>query len=127
MNISFPQGVRPRRLRSSAVIAAPAQATVRAPSAAKCTVMVKGAHWSIKGSGSGSSYKVVANGISCLVAATWVRKLTGRTSALGATFRAGPAGFTCRSLSTPASGDKLTYAGVCTHTPGTFFGWAAKR
>ena len=114
---------------SALVISAPAQARVHAPSVAKCTVMVNGAHWSIGGNGSGSTYKVVANGMSCSVAATWVRKFTHRPGGtLGATFHAGPAGYTCRSLSTPASGDKLMYAGVCVHAPGVpFFGWAAKR
>jgi hypothetical protein len=114
---------------SALALSAPAQARVHAPSVAKCTIMISGAHWSIAGSGSGSTYKVVANGMACSVAATWVRKFTHRPGGtLGATVHAGPAGYTCRSLSTPASGDKLMYAGVCVHAPGVpFFGWAAKR
>jgi hypothetical protein len=111
------------------IAAAPAGATQRVASAPTCSA-VSGAHWSIRGNGSGTTYKVVARGMSCSAASTWVQKLTRRTSpAMGGIFRGGPAGFTCRSLSVAASGDKLMYAGACVHTGGgtPFFGWAAKR
>jgi hypothetical protein len=139
MSPHSPRTVRAQRFRRAGVCVvlamtaalaavAPAQATSRAPSHVRCIVMVSGAHWSIRGSGSGTTYKVVAEGLSCSVAKTWVQKLTHRTSgAIGSTFKAGPAGFTCRSLSTAASGDKLLYAGACVHSPGVpFFGWSAK-
>jgi hypothetical protein len=111
------------------VVAAPASATRAAPASAHCTLQFSGPRWTIRGSGSGTTYKLVASGMSCTKARTWVRKLAALTNnpGGGGTFRGGPAGFTCRSLSVPASGDKLIYAGACVHSPGVpFFGWSAK-
>jgi hypothetical protein len=41
----------------------------------------------------------------------------------------GPSGFTCRSFSTAASGDKLLYSGACMHPPHNipFFEWAPQH
>jgi hypothetical protein len=105
-----------------------AQAAVSAPAAPRCTIGVTAAHWNIRGpAGSGNRYKIVAEGMSCAVAQPWVLKFTSRHSdGLGSTFK-GPSGFACRSWSTPASGDKLVYAGACVHAPGVpFFSWAPR-
>jgi hypothetical protein len=109
--------------------AASVQAGPTTASRPGCTITVNAAHWKIRGAGSGSTYRVVATGMSCSVAGTWVRKLSALKGnpGGGGTFRGGPAGFTCRSLSIPVSGDKLIYAGACVHSPGKpFFGWAPK-
>jgi hypothetical protein len=111
------------------VVAGPASARRTAPASPHCTLMFSGPRWTIRGSGSGTRYKVVASGMSCGAARTWVRKLAAlkNNPGGGGTFHGGPAGFTCRSLSVATSGDKLIYAGACVHTPGNpFFGWAPK-
>jgi hypothetical protein len=111
------------------VAVAAAQAAGTGSAAGKCTITVKATHWSIRGgAGSGDQYKVVAEGMSCSVARPWVLKFTSRhSSGLGSTLK-GPSGFACKSWSTPASGDKLVYAGVCMHAPGVpFFSWAPRQ
>jgi hypothetical protein len=139
MNTTSPGQVRTPRFRRRGVclalamaaallVGVPAQAAENAPSTAACKVTINATHWSIRGSGSGTRYQIVARGVPCSVAVTWVRKLSQRTNTgLGSTFRAGPSGYLCRSVSVPASGDKLLYAGACVHAPGVpFFGWSAK-
>ena len=118
-------------LAAAAVAAVPAQASRHAAATpGKCTVVVAAAPWTIRGSGSGTAYKVVAVGMPCTVARTWAHKLSyvKGTGANGVgVFRGGPTGFTCHSFATPASGDKLIYAGACAARGGhPFFGWAAK-
>jgi hypothetical protein len=100
-----------------------------APAPAKCQIVITGAHWRIRGSGSGTKYLVTAKGMSCSSARAWVVKFTHRRSrGLGSGLK-GPAGFKCQSLSEAASGDKLVYAGACRHPPHNipYFGWAAKK
>jgi hypothetical protein len=111
------------------VAAAPASATPTAPAGKHCTLAFNGPRWTIKGFGSGTTYKVVGSGYSCTAARTWARKLAGHKGSPGGggAFSGGPTGWTCRSFSTPASGDKLVYAGSCASPSGEpFFGWAAK-
>jgi hypothetical protein len=111
------------------VVAVPASATQAAPAGKHCTLLFNGPRWTIKGYGSGTTYKVVGSGYSCTLARTWARKLAARKGSPGGggAFPGGPAGWTCHSFSTPGAGDKLIYAGACSHPGGEpFFGWAAK-
>lgn len=110
------------------VAAVTVRAAVAIPAASRCGIVVTAAHWSIRGgAGSGNRYTVKAEGMSCAVARPWVLKFTHLTAhGLGSTFK-GPAGFTCKSFSEAASGDKLLYAGVCVRAPGVpFFEWGPK-
>lgn len=139
MSIHHPRQVRARRYRlrgacaalaavAALIVAVPAEATQSASSGTTCRITATGAHFSIRGVASGSNYQVVARGMSCSVARTWMQRLARRTSpATGGPFGGGPAGFTCTSFSVAASGDKLIYAGACKRSGGrVFFGWAAK-
>jgi hypothetical protein len=140
MNSERTQRASARRLRWSGVLAAsavagmlvvagPASATHTTPASKHCTLLFNGPRWTIRGSGSGTTYKVVGSGYSCILARTWARKLAARKGSAGGggTFPGGPAGWTCHSFSTPVAGDKLIYAGACAHAGGEpFFGWAAK-
>ena len=111
------------------VVAGPASATRTTQASKHCTLLFNGPRWTIRGAGSGTTYKVVGSGYSCSLARTWARKLAARkgNAGGGGTFPGGPAGWTCHSFSTPVGGDKLIYAGACAHPGGEpFFGWAAK-
>jgi hypothetical protein len=110
------------------VTAVTVRAAVAIPAASRCGIVVTAAHWTIRGrAGSGNRYTVKAEGMSCAVARPWVLKFTHLTGhGLGSTFK-GPAGFTCKSFSEAASGDKLIYSGVCLRAPGVpFFEWGPK-
>ncbi len=64
----------------------------------------------------------------CATARPWVATLSHRSNTkLGQVFK-GPGGFTCRSFSTPVTGDHLLYSGVCYKGPHNtpFFGWGPK-
>jgi hypothetical protein len=110
---------------SLGAMTSPASTSRRADS--NCRVVVPGAPWKVA-SRSGSSYTLAARGMSCAMARPWAVTFTHQTA--GATGRAfkGPAGFTCRSFATSASGDKLLYSGVCMKGPHNhpFFEWAPK-
>jgi hypothetical protein len=106
--------------------AAPRAATTAALSA--CKIVFTATPWRIRAAGgslAGSNYTLAAKGISCSAARTWVTKSTHQQDTGQIK---GPPGFTCRSFSTPASGDKLLYSGVCMHGPHNipFFEWAPK-
>jgi hypothetical protein len=98
-----------------------------------CTIVVSGAPWRIRagvpsGSLAGDKYTLKARRISCSSVRTWVTRFTNqRNPGIGQTLK-GPRGFTCTSLTTPASGAKLVVAGVCAHPPHNvpFFGWGPK-
>jgi hypothetical protein len=84
--------------------------------------------WRIReasGNIAGNRYTLAAKGISCSVTRTWVTKFTYQKDIAQIK---GPSGFTCRSFSTVASGDKLLYSGVRMHAPHNipFFEWAPK-
>lgn len=88
---------------------------------------VTGAHWNIRGTaGSGSHYTVTAEGVACSNARKWVPALTHQPNPGPGKAVKSPSGFTCRSIATPASGDKLVYGGVCLHPGHTFFTWTVK-
>ena len=98
------------------------------PSLSSCKIVVTAAPWRIRAAGgslAGNSYSLAAKGISCLAARRWVTKFTHQQDTAQIK---GPAGFTCRSFSIAASGDKLLYSGVCMHAPHNipFFEWAPK-
>jgi hypothetical protein len=95
----------------------------------KCKIVITGAQWHIRGSGSGSKYTLAAKGMSCSSARAWVVKFTHQTGKGVGQALNGPPGFKCQSFSEAASGDKLVYAGVCMHTPHNipFFEWAPKK
>ena len=61
--------------------------------------------------------------MSCTAARTWITKATHQPATAPIK---GPAGFICHSFSTPASGDKLQYSGICMHPPHNtpFIEWA---
>lgn len=102
-----------------------------AQAASQCTIVVKGAHWSIRrhsGRISGSMYTIAAEGMSCHEAYFAVERFTHQKgTGLDQTLK-GPHGFKCHSFSEPASGDTLVYSGVCRHPPHNvpFFEWAPK-
>jgi hypothetical protein len=103
-------------------------ATATAPS--KCKIVIVGAGWRIRahvagGSSAGNKYTLAAEGMSCSSARSWASKFTHLQ---GTAPIKGPTGFTCRSFSTAATGDKLLYAGVCMHPPHNipFFEWGPK-
>jgi hypothetical protein len=93
-----------------------------------CKIVITGAPWRIRAAGgslAGHKYTIAGKGISCSSARTWVTKFTHQQD-VGQI--KGPPGFTCRSFSTTASGDKLLYSGACMHPPHNipFFEWAPK-
>jgi hypothetical protein len=93
-----------------------------------CKIVITATSWRIRAAGgtlSGNKYTLAAQGISCSAARTWVTKFTHQQDTAQIK---GPSGFTCRSFSTAASGDKLLYSGVCMHAPHNipFFEWAPK-
>jgi hypothetical protein len=97
--------------------------------AADCRTVISAAPWKILvGRKSGSTYTLVARGMSCASARPWVVKLTRLTGTGPGQTLKGPSGFTCRSFSTPASGDHLVYSGVCMRGPHNhpFFEWGPK-
>ena len=104
-------------------------ATIHAASA-KCHVVVTGARWSLRSGGgrlSGNRYTLVADSPWCSAGRSWVVKFTHQKSKRLGQALTGPRGLKCHSLSTPASGDKLVYTGVCGHATGykpPGFGWA---
>ena len=105
-----------------------AQRATKTAALSACTIVITAAPWRIRAAGgslTGSRYTLAAKGISCSAARTWASKFTHQQ---GTAQIKGPSGFTCRSFSTAASGDKLLYSGVCMHplhnTP--FFEWAPK-
>ena len=99
-----------------------------APTVSSCKITISGAPWKIAGSRSGSTYTLAARGMPCASARSWVVRFTHQTSSAAGAVMKGPAGFSCRSMSTSASGDKLVYSGVCTkgvhNLP--FFEWGPK-
>jgi hypothetical protein len=101
-----------------------------AAAASTCKIVIAGAPWRIRahvagGSLAGNTYTIAGKGTSCAAARTWVKRFTHQQ---GTAPIKGPAGFTCRSLSTATSGDQLLYSGACMHPPHNlpFFEWAPK-
>jgi hypothetical protein len=93
-----------------------------------CKIVITATPWRIRAAGgslAGNRYTLAANGTSCSAARTWVTKFTHQQDTAQIK---GPSGFTCRSFSTAASGDKLLYSGACMHAPHNipFFEWAPK-
>jgi hypothetical protein len=93
-----------------------------------CKIVITATPWRIHAAGgslTGNRYTLATKGITCSAARTWVTKFTHQQDTAQIK---GPSGFTCRSLSTAASGDKLLYSGVCMHAPHNipFFEWAPK-
>ncbi len=93
-----------------------------------CKIVISATPWRIRAAGgnlAGNRYTLAAKGISCSAARTWVTKFTHQQDTAQIK---GPSGFTCRSFSTAASGDKLLYSGACMHAPHNipFFEWAPK-
>jgi hypothetical protein len=91
-----------------------------------CKIVIAGAPWRIRAAGgslAGDKYTIAGKGASCSSARTWVTRFTHQQDTRPIK---GPAGFTCRSFSTAASGDKLLYSGICMHPPHNipFFEWA---
>ncbi len=114
-------------LGSISVAAASSLASASTAADTNCRIVIAGAPWKVA-SHSGSTYTLAARGMPCATARPWAAKLTHQTAAAaGATFK-GPSGFSCRSFSTSASGDKLLYAGVCMKGPHNhpFFEWGPK-
>jgi hypothetical protein len=114
------------------VQARPTQTTrsqaVTAATVSTCKIVITGAPWRIRAAGgtlAGDKYTIAGKGSSCSAARTWVTKFTHQQDAGQIK---GPRGFTCRSFSTAASGDKLLYSGACMHPPHNipFFEWAPK-
>jgi hypothetical protein len=90
--------------------------------------VITAAPWHIRAAGgslAGDKYTIAGKGTSCSSARTWVTRFTHQQDASPIK---GPVGFTCRSFSTAASGDKLLYSGICMHPPHNipFFEWAPK-
>ena len=110
-----------------------AHSQAAAVAASDCTIVISGAAWRIRagvpgGSISGNKYTLKARNVSCSSVRTWVTKFTNqRNPGVGQPLK-GPPGFSCTSLTTPASGAKLVVAGVCMHPPHNtpFFGWGPK-
>ena len=98
-----------------------------APSVSNCKISISGAPWKI-GPRSGSTYVLAARGIPCASTRSWVVTFTHQTNRATGAVTKGPGGFSCRSLSTASSGDKLLYSGVCMKGPHNtpFFEWAPK-
>ena len=93
-----------------------------------CTIVISGAPWRIRVHNlSGTQYTLKARDVSCSSVRAQVAAFTHRAGLEFGAFK-GPSGFTCRSLSTAASGDKLLYSGVCMHAPHNdpFFEWGPK-
>ena len=115
----------------STVQAHPARAAgFRSAAAApsNCTIVISGAPWQIRVHNlSGNRYTLKARGVSCSSVRAQVATLTHRAGLEFGAFK-GPPGFTCKSLSTASSGDKLLYSGVCMHPPHNepFFEWGPK-
>lgn len=101
--------------------------------ASDCKLVISGAPWRIRagvpgGSIAGDKYTIAARNVSCSSLRTWVTRFTNeRNPGIGQSLK-GPRGFSCKSLTTPASGAKLVVAGVCAHPPHNvpFFGWGPK-
>lgn len=90
-----------------------------AAAVSSCKIVITGAPWHVHGPDrSGDKYTLAAEGMSCASARARVVALTHQPLVQLAAFK-GPSGFTCRSFSTTASGDKLLYAGVCMRGPPT--------
>jgi hypothetical protein len=105
-----------------------AQPTRTAGALSSCKIVITGTPWRIRTAGgnlAGNKYTLAGKGISCSAARPWVTRFTKQKDTGQIK---GPAGFTCRSFSTAASGDKLLYSGVCMHPPHNtpFFEWAPK-
>lgn len=113
-------------LTSMAMGATSSLASASGRAATNCRFVVCGAPWKVA-TRSESNYALAARGVPCALARPWAMKLTHQTDRASGPFK-GPAGFTCRSFSTSASGDKLLYAGVCSKGPHNlpFFGWGPK-
>jgi hypothetical protein len=93
-----------------------------------CKIVITGAPWRIRAAGgslAGDKYTIAGKGTSCSSTRTWVTRFTHQQDTGKIK---GPPGFTCRSFSTAASGDKLLYSGACMHPPHNipFFEWAPK-
>jgi hypothetical protein len=93
-----------------------------------CTIVITGAAWRIRVHNlSGTRYTLKARDVSCSSVRAQVAAFTHRAGLEFGAFK-GPLGFTCKSFSTAASGDKLLYSGVCMHGPHNdpFFEWGPK-
>ena len=111
---------------ATAFLAVGSSQAATARGAADCRTVISGAPWKVLGSKSGSTYTLVARGMTCASARPWVVKFT-HLKDTGQTLK-GPSGFRCQSFSTAASGDHLVYSGVCMRGPHNhpFFGWGPK-
>lgn len=106
---------------------------VGAQSAAKalsdCTIVISGAPWHIRGqvTRSGNKYTLKGRNVACASVRARVAAFTHQNGGEFGAFK-GPAGFTCKSFSTAASGDALLYSGACMHPPHNdpFFEWGPK-
>jgi hypothetical protein len=119
---------------SHAAQARPADAVghqVAQRTASKCTLLISGTAWHLRGSGtiSGNKYMITAVGMSCsgLARSSALKFMKLRNPGLGKTFR-GPSGFACRSMTPPSVGATLVISALCQHQPGKtpFFAWAPK-
>ncbi len=101
-----------------------------AEAVSNCTMVISGAPWRIRGrvNRSGNTYTLKGRDISCPSVRARVVAFTHQNGAELGTVKGGPAGFTCRSFSTAASGDTLLYSGVCMRPPHNdpFFEWGPK-
>jgi hypothetical protein len=115
-------------LASTAVGVSSSLATPSTRVETNCKAVVAGAPWKVLPARSGSTYTVSARNLPCATARPWVARLSHQSNTkLGQVFK-GPGGFTCRSFSTPVTGDHLLYSGVCYKGPhnNPFFGWGPK-
>jgi hypothetical protein len=115
-------------LTTALIGAAAAQAQATAPTGVQKCGTVTAAHWSIRGSGSGTGYTVSSNGLPCSLALKLVPGLTHQSNHGLGTGLKSPSSFKCKSWSVTASGDKLVYAGACLRGPGVpSFAWTPKK
>jgi hypothetical protein len=99
---------------AAAFVAMTVSSAAAAPTVTNCRVVVSAASWKILGGQkAGNTYTLVARGMPCATARPWVIRFSHATgTSLGQVLK-GPTGFTCHSMATSASGDKLVYSGVC--------------
>ena len=88
----------------------------------KCKIAITAAPWHV-GAHAGNKYTIAGQGMSCNSASAWVKKATYQKASAAIK---GPPGFVCHSFSTPVSGDKLQYSGICMRPPHNtpFIEWA---
>jgi hypothetical protein len=107
-----------------AIAVSTAQAKPAQTATSACKITIVAAPWHV-GAHSGNKYTVAGKGMSCTAARSWITRATHQPATAPIK---GPSGYICHSFSTPASGDKLQYSGVCMHPPHNtpFIEWAPK-